>query len=196
MNPILIDTPMPIKTPRLLMRPPQAGDGVELNKAILESFEQLHQWLPWASEKFPGEVSETYARQAAADWILRKELNLLLLDPTGTAIIGGSGFNGIEWDLPSFHIGYWVRTSYEGQGYITEAVNALTRYAFEQLHAVRVEIRCDEDNLKSSKVAQRLLYNLEANLRSSARKPDGRLRNTLIYARFNLEALPELEVKW
>ena len=35
MKPILINLPMPILTPRLLIRPPQVGDGVVLNEAII-----------------------------------------------------------------------------------------------------------------------------------------------------------------
>ena len=39
MNPILIDLPMPITTPRLLIRPPRLGDGIVVNAAIIESNE-------------------------------------------------------------------------------------------------------------------------------------------------------------
>jgi hypothetical protein len=42
-KPILIDLPMPIITSRLLIRPPQIGDGVALNAAIIESF-NTHGW--------------------------------------------------------------------------------------------------------------------------------------------------------
>ncbi len=43
MKPILIDLPMPILTPRLLIRPPRVDDGIELNEAVIESFETLRQ---------------------------------------------------------------------------------------------------------------------------------------------------------
>ena len=196
MNPLLIDLPIPIRTPRLLMRPLQAGDGKELNAAILESYEQLHQWMEWATEKPSLESSELFAREASAEWILRKNLYLLIFDSTGTNLIGASGYNFIDWDVPSLAIGYWIRTELAGQGYITEAVNALTRYAFEQLHFVRIEIRCDADNQKSKGVAERLHFVLEGNLKNSARKMDGALRDTLVYARYDTKNLPELDVQW
>lgn len=39
MKPILLDLPMPIITPRLLLRPPQPGDGIALNAAVSESYD-------------------------------------------------------------------------------------------------------------------------------------------------------------
>ncbi|HLR62964.1 MAG TPA: hypothetical protein VK097_11090 [Lentibacillus sp.] len=39
MNPILLDIPEQFETERLLLRAPQSGDGVMVNKAIRESFE-------------------------------------------------------------------------------------------------------------------------------------------------------------
>ena len=58
MRPILYDFPMPISTPRLLLRPPQLGDGIVVNKAILESFETLKKFMPWGREKPSVEDSE------------------------------------------------------------------------------------------------------------------------------------------
>ena len=51
---------------------------------------------------------------------------------------------------------------------MTEALNALTQYAFETLKAKRVEIRIDTENLKSRKVAERCGYELEATLENIA----------------------------
>ncbi len=88
----------------------------------------------------------------------------------------------IDWDVPRFEIGYWVRTSLQGQGYITEAVNGISKFAFEQLKAERMEIRCDARNERSAAVARRAGYTLEAKLRRESRAPDGSLRDTLIFA--------------
>ena len=196
MDPLLIDLPVPIITPRLLIRPPIMSDALKLNSAVVESFDLLHQWMEWAQRRPTLEDSQMVLRQAQAEWILRQNLMVLLFDRTGTTLIGASGYNFPCWEVPSFRIGYWVRKSYAGQGFITEAVNALTRYAFLQLRAARLEIRCDEMNIRSSNVAERLGYLHEATLRRDARTPQGALRNTRIYARYDLIALPELEVAW
>jgi RimJ/RimL family protein N-acetyltransferase len=82
-----------------------------------------------------------------------------------------------------FEIGYWVRRRFAGQGYITEAVRGITRFAFETLAARRVEIHCDARNERSQAVARRAGYELEATLRKHMLAPDGELRDTLIFVR-------------
>lgn len=71
MKPILFDLPVPIITPRLILRPPQIGDGVVVNESVLESFAVLNEFMPWAKEKPSIGESEEFVRQAAANWILK-----------------------------------------------------------------------------------------------------------------------------
>jgi ribosomal-protein-serine acetyltransferase len=197
LNPLLIELPVPIKTPRLLVRPPKAGDGKMLNKAILDSFDNLNRWMPWADHKPTIEESEIVVRTAQARWILREDLMFLLYDPSGVELLGATGLHRINWKLPSFEIGYWVHTMHAGQSIITESTNALVRYAFKQLKAVRVEIRCDEDNRASRRVAEKLHFVSEGILYKNSLKPGNQdIRNTVVYARYNSDNLPDLDVLW
>ncbi len=48
-NPILLDIPLQLETERLLLRAPmQSGDGIIVNEAIKDSFNELNNWLPFA----------------------------------------------------------------------------------------------------------------------------------------------------
>jgi RimJ/RimL family protein N-acetyltransferase len=58
----------------------------------------------------------------------------------------------------------------------------LSVFAFEILKANRVEIRCDQRNVRSRKVAERLGYRLEGILRNFQVSPDRQLENTCVYA--------------
>lgn len=188
---------MPIRTPRLLIRNFLPGDGPEVNQAILESFTELTEWMPWAKERPTVDESEAICRESYSKWILRTDLTLAIFDPSGKRQLGETGLHRMNWEIPSFEIGYWVRTSAAKQGYISEAVNAVTRYAFTVLHAKRVEIRCDADNLRSSKIPEKLGFQLEGKLRQDRLKCHNRgLGDSLIFARINLEGLPHLEVSW
>ncbi|MFX8242925.1 GNAT family N-acetyltransferase, partial [Acinetobacter baumannii] len=77
------------------------------------------------------------------------ELMLLILDRNTQDLIGASGYHQIDWDLPSVETGYWSRDKYRGQGLMTEAINAITQYAFHVLEVKRIAITCGVDNLKS-----------------------------------------------
>lgn len=200
MKPILLDLPFPIITPRLLLRPPIIGDGLELNTAIVESFDILHQFLSWAKLKPTLDESEEFIRRAIASWVLLNGtdepwLPLFIFDKKSHELVGASGFFNVNWDIPSVEIGYWVRTKYANFGFMTEAINAITQYAFKQLHVKRMVISCDKDNTQSQKVAQRLNYNFEAVLKMHRIKPiTGQISDTLIYTRHDLEGLPPLNV--
>ena len=182
-NPLLLDFSDHFETERLLVRAPRPGDGATVNEAIRESHAELRAWMPWAVEAQSIEDTESVMRRTAAAFIKREDLMLLLFRKADGVFVGSSGLHRIDWSVPRFEIGYWIRTSLSGNGYVTEAVNGITDFAFATLHAERVEIRCDANNLRSAAVARRAGYPQEACLHHDARGTDGALRDTLIFAK-------------
>ena len=185
LDPLLIDLPESIDTERLHLRPPRTGDGVLLYAAIAESLPELRCFLaalPWVATEQSPQASELYCRNAQANFLARKDLPFLLFEKSTGQLLGATGLHRIVWETPKAEVGYWVRTSRSGKGFIREAVTAVTGYAFRELRAVRVELVTDEGNLASRKVAERCQFKLEGILRNERRAPDGALVNTCIYA--------------
>jgi RimJ/RimL family protein N-acetyltransferase len=184
-NPLLLDFPDEIETERLIIRAPRHGDGATINAAVRESIHELRPWMPWAQTMPEVEDTETHVRDALARFLKREELPLSMWRKSDGQYVGSSGLHRIDWSVPCMEIGYWCRTSLAGQGYITEAVIGITRFAFEHLYAQRLEIRCDARNTRSAAVAERAGYVLEARLHRHMRAADGvGLRDTLIYVAF------------
>jgi ribosomal-protein-serine acetyltransferase len=181
-NPLLLDLPEQIETDRLLIRAPRPGDGPVVNAAIRESQEELRRWMIWAQEIPHVQETEEHLRQAAARFALREDMMVLLFHRGTGVFIGASGMHNIDWTVPSLEIGYWLHTAHTGQGYMTEAVLALTDYAMEHFSAERIEIRCDALNRASAAVAERAGFRQEGYFRNHMRSPDGTLRDTLVYA--------------
>ena len=182
MEPILVDVPESIETERLLIRAPRAGDGSAVNAAKRETWPALQQWMAWAAgEPSSVEEDEAFARRARAQFIERSDLLYFFLLKDSQEFVASSGLHRIDWTVPKFEIGYWVRSRFEGQGYVSEGVRRLTQLAFDTLGAQRVEIRCDERNTRSRNVAERLGFQREGALRCDARANDGTLRTTLVY---------------
>ncbi len=197
MDPILLDLPEAIHTPRLILRWPRPGEGAELNAAIAETIHELKEWMPWAQEMPSAEDSEANVRRAHAKIILREDLRVSIYDRATGKFAGGSGLHRINWDVPSFEIGYWVRSCFAGKGYIKESTNALTRFAFAYLKAKRVEIRCNSRNERSLGVMKSLGFEYEGCLRNEDTHCKGEgTRDTLVYARLNIDGLPPLAVSW
>lgn len=182
-----IPFPDSINTARLTLRAPRFADAGALNEAIRESFGSLHLWMPWAREIPTLHDTEEYVREAASRYRRREDFPILIWERDTDLLVGACGLHPRDWTVPSFEIGYWVRSSREGHGYITETVEALTNAALEHLHAERIIIRCDSRNTRSARVAERAGYTLEATLRRDARAVDGGLRDTLQFVRLARE---------
>jgi RimJ/RimL family protein N-acetyltransferase len=155
-NPILLDIPESFETDRLLIRVPRPGDGPALNEAVLETFDDLRPWMPWAAAEPPSvEKSEENSRRAYAQFITREDITLRLIHKQTGLILGSSGLHPRDWSLPRFEIGYWCRRRFQRRGYITEALRAILQFGFETLAAKRIQICCDKLNLPSLRVVER-----------------------------------------
>ncbi|HEY9024241.1 MAG TPA: GNAT family protein [Burkholderiaceae bacterium] len=187
MDPLLIAVPERLETERLILRCPQPGDGAMVNEAVRESLAELGPYMPWA-QAAPGlDESEALCRRNQARFRLREDLPYWIFERDAAGgegrYIGGTGLHRIAWDVRRFEIGYWCRTSCQRQGYITEAARSLLRMAFDRLAARRVEVRMDDHNAASWRVAERLGFTLEGILRQDSLTPQGEPRDTRVYAR-------------
>jgi RimJ/RimL family protein N-acetyltransferase len=78
----------------------------------------------------------------------------LIFDKETEQFIGLSGLYKPDWEIRKFEIGYWIDTRMSGKGYMTDAVQGITNFAFTELKARRVEIRCDTLNYKSKAIPE------------------------------------------
>lgn len=167
----------------VVVRPYREEDAPLLFDAIAESRDHLRPWLPFAdAHQTPAETHDWINRQRA-NMILRESLNLAVFDAAGNGFLGGVGLYLHSWEIRYFEIGYWLRKSAEGHGYMTAAVRLLADWAMESLEAQRIEIRCDVENVPSANVARKLGFVQEGLLRNEFQSPDGRVRDTLVFSR-------------
>ena len=195
-DPILIDIPMPIETDRLIIRSPMPGDGPLVTDAKRETWNDLTRWMPWAKGTPDEREDEAVMRRAQADFILRTDLMMIAFERSSGRPVVFTGLHRTDWHARVFEIGYWARTSAQGQGYVTEAANALTHFAFNALAARKVVITHAEGNDRSAAVIRRLGYSLEVVERYGTALPDGTVVDQHRYARFDTNGLPHLDVRW
>jgi RimJ/RimL family protein N-acetyltransferase len=168
LKPSLLEFPEEFTTDRLLIRKPLPGDGKAVYGAIQASLNELKPWMPWAHSNQSEQDVEANIVDSIAKFITREDLRLHILDKVTGEFIGSSGLHRIDWAVPKFEIGYWIDTRHSGKGYITEAAEAITRFAFTELHAKRVEIRCDSTNTRSRAIPEKLGFTLEGILKSES----------------------------
>lgn len=195
-EPLMIELPEVLASERLLLRAPRAGDGAALNEAVVESFELLQPWVPWAQKQPTPEESELTCRQMALRVAQRADLPMFIFERAADGgcgrFIGGTGLHRFDWNVRRFEVGYWCRRGAQGRGLITEAVQTLVRFAFDALRARRVEIRMASANARSRAVAERCAFTLEGVLRQDSLDTDGQPRDTLVYSRVRGVEEPEV----
>jgi RimJ/RimL family protein N-acetyltransferase len=180
--PTLIDLPAELRGPRVLLRPYRPDDAEQLFAAIDESREHLRPWMPWVDQHRSVADTRDYCVRCAANWLLRTDLALGVYDAVNGHFLGATGLHEPNWTLRSFEIGYWLRTSSVGQGFMTESVRVLVEFAFDHLQARRVEINCDVRNEPSRNVAERAGLVLEGRLRNAMLTPQGEPGDWLVFS--------------
>ncbi|WP_412759149.1 GNAT family N-acetyltransferase [Neobacillus mesonae] len=184
LNPILKEFPEEFSTERLLIRMPRPGDGKVVYDAIKASIDELKPWLPFAQQEQSEQDVELNIREAHIAFLKREDLRLLVFLKETGEFIASTGLHRIDWTVPKFEIGYWIDSRQGGKGYMTEAVKGISDFAFQELHARRVEIRCDVKNYKSRAIPERLGFTLEGTLKNDDLAPDTKeIRDTCIYAK-------------
>lgn len=186
MQPILLDVPDTLHTERLTLRSPQPGDGQKVFDAVVEALDALRQFpgsLPWAVYEPSVEGSERFARTGFANFAARRDFPFVMLLKGTDTVVGCGGIHDPRWSVPAFEVGWWGRTSYLGQGLISEGVEAMLGFAFTSLGARRVAALTDDRNERSWRLCERLGMRHEGTLRQERMAPDGQLCDTRVYAR-------------
>lgn len=181
-TPTLIHVPERLVGERVVVRPYEENDAPQIWEAVEESREHLAPWVDWVHEYRSPEDARAFVIRAYARWLLRENLMVGVFEKETNRYLGGSGLHRINWELRTFEIGYWLRASAQGKGYITEAVKLLTQMAFEDLKANRVEIRMDTRNVRSYNVAKRLGFMFEGTLRRCSRGTDGQITDKHVFS--------------
>jgi RimJ/RimL family protein N-acetyltransferase len=166
---------------RVLVRPYRLEDAEALRAAVDESREHVRPWLPFADLHQTVEESRDWITHKMADWLLRDDFGMGIWELTSGRFLGGIGMHPRDWAIRAFEIGYWLRASAEGHGYVSEAARLVVEFAARGLTANRLQIRCNARNARSAAVAERLGFTREAELRNDMRAADGSLRTTLVY---------------
>lgn len=174
---------LPIELPRLTLRLPTVNDTAAILFAIEESRLELDRWMPWAPATRDVATLKRYVRRLPAALRTGKNFDFGVFERHTGAYLGGMGFAKIDPDAAVGEIGYWVRRAARRQGVVTRVVIALCAFGFDRLCLGRIEIRCDERNTDSARIAEKLGFTLDGTLRGGL--PDHndftRRRNVRVY---------------
>jgi len=172
-----------IEAPRLTLRLPQHADFRAWSALRAASVAFLTPWEPtWA----PDHLSRR-AFSARVAWAARAEadgsaLPLFLIRRSDGALVGAITLDHIRrGPAQAGTIGYWVGEPFARQGYMREAIEAVSRHAFTRLDLSRIEAACLPENTASRGVLEQSGFKYEG-VAQAYLQIAGRWRNHVLYA--------------
>jgi RimJ/RimL family protein N-acetyltransferase len=100
-------------------------------------------------------------------------VHVMMLHRAAGQIVGSIGLFHADWEVRSAEIGYGVRGDKRGQGYASEALAALSRWALTEGGLQRAWLTANTDNVASVRVAEKAGFRREGTLRRAGLEDDG-----------------------
>lgn len=191
-----------LETPRLILRHHHKDDFDQYLEAEQSSAVDLAPWFGWVNQdrgyNTADDIKGYFSYLDEINSVDKpRQLHFFIFNKTSKQYLGTIIFFRVDWDIPYFYFSYWLDSRQSGNGYMTEAVNALTRLCFDVYGAKRVQISASVKNPKSLAVPKRLNFNLEGELQNySLHLSTKEVTNSLMYACCSLDKLPSLECNW
>jgi len=142
-----------------LLRPFGMDDLDQLVEVVNGNLEHLRPWMPWAQEPATPEAETEFLTASARNWAEQTDFVWGIF--AGGAILGGIGLH-TRRGPGVLEIGYWLRADAQGRGLITAATRMMAELAASYDEVGEVVICCDEGNVRSAAVPQRLGFTLVA----------------------------------
>lgn len=164
-----------LQGPRILLQKADAKFADPLWQSILR--DRKHRAVSWPGISNVKDLRD-YLSQVGTYLPADEVVYLLFKDDE---VIGSLHLHTLSYGSHKAELGYAIEKNHEGHGYVTEAVQ-LVEGEMRRLGFNRLEIRCNVDNRRSVKLAERNQYRLEGTLLQESVE-NGAYRDTAIFAK-------------
>jgi RimJ/RimL family protein N-acetyltransferase len=175
-----LPTPITLEGTHVRLEPLMLGHVDELFVAGQD--EDIWRYMPIAPPRSPADARAwIVGALEAAETGLEIPFAIRSIE-SGTAI-GSTRFLDIQRQNSSLEIGWtWLGKSHQRTALNTECKYLLLRHAFEDLKAIRVQLKTDGRNTQSQRAIERLGAVREGTLRSHRRLWNGFVRDTVYFS--------------
>ncbi len=172
-----------IETERLTLREPVLTDFRDWSSLRESSADFLTPWEPqWAADHLSrkGFANRVYWSQRSIS--SGSAVPLFLFRREDDALVGAITLDNIRrGPAQSGTLGYWTGQPYARKGYMREALQAVSHYAFERLDLSRLEAACLPENAPSRRLLESCGFKYEG-VAQSYLQIAGRWRTHVLYA--------------
>ncbi len=130
-----------------------------------------------------------YIKRCQEGWADGTMTNFAITDAASGQAVGSIGVRWLDPDQGVAEVGYWVSPGARGRGVCTRAVRLVAGWVLRECGAERLQLRADELNPASRKVAENAGFTQEGILRSVRYNPRlGRRMSFVMYSLLAEEA--------
>ena len=160
--------PEELETTRLLLRRPTIEDA----EAAFESYAsdpKISRFMTWSAHRNVAQTREFF-QQTIDAWDLRMGHRVWLIERKDDGVLTGT--IGCTVLVHRVEVGFALGSRFWGHGYMPEALEKVCEAAFEDERIARVQALCDEENLQSSRVMEKVGMRYEGRLRQYGLHPN------------------------
>lgn len=172
-----------VETERMTLRLPEHGDWRQWSEVREASAEFLVKWEPvWSNDHLTRRAFTNRVYWAQRAEAQGTALPMLLIRREDQQLLGALTLDNIRrGPSQTGTFGYWIGQPFARQGYMREALLALTHHAFTRLDLSRLEAACLPENVASRGVLEKCGFKYEG-VAQSYLQINGRWRNHVLYA--------------
>ena len=154
----------PLSDGVVALRPWTDGDVPAIAEACQE--EEIVRWL----DQVPQPYTEADAREWVAitgrSWTDGSMATFAIVDPASARLLGSIGLRFADPGQGVGEVGYWVSREARGRGVASRALRLVAAWALVDCGLARLQLRTDERNVPSQRVAEKVGFRREGVLRS------------------------------
>lgn len=121
--------------------------------------ERLQRFFPRTLEQnLTPDLSKYFVEQKIKEFQAKEEFLFVLKEKENHTLIGLIYLKELDWEKKQGELAYAIGYQAEGKGYITETVQAISKWASEELQLKTLQIIAHKSNIGSVRVARKCGY--------------------------------------
>lgn len=125
----------------------------ELYRGIEESRQHIARWLPWLTPEYDLKSMHEFIEMKHQEFLEQESFAYVVTDKDSEEILGS--IEVFARNKGRVELGYYLLEKSVGKGVMSESVDLITDFCFNDTSTMRVDLYTLEDNEKSMQVAKR-----------------------------------------
>ncbi len=182
MQKYLLDIETALLTPRTVFRRMREGEGKAFYKLFQTNNPELKDFFSDLLQETNGEdQSEFWVRKKIAEWLINESYYFSIWEKESAKLIGFIALVDVDWALPKARVRFFVDRHFTQQGIMTEVLNKLVVFSFEQLKMQKLSIRAGMEHIAQQRLARKCGFNREGDLRAELKKSSGEIMDVMLF---------------